>query len=169
MRKFLLVVACCISVLSVFAQSSSVELKAGTNVLLRSLHQVRAQNLQPNDVIPFKVGHDVVVNGETVIPFGSVVKAKVVTAKRSKWWGTKGRLSFKFDNIQLPTGENVPLEAIPFEVTGKNRTPLSVCLFLFGAWPCCFICGSGAVLPAGYEANVVVSNSTMVPIVNSGK
>lgn len=43
-------------------------------------------------------------------------------------------------------------------ITGKNRTTLSVLLFLFVTWPACFITGSKAELQAGYEVVATVAN-----------
>ena len=59
--------------------------------------------------------------------------------------------------IELPCGVSIPLSNGNVYITGKNRTPLSVILFFFVTWPACFITGSKAELPAGYEITAEVA------------
>lgn len=99
---------------------------------------------------------------QTAIPYGTIVNAKVVNAKKSSWWGTRGRLSASISEIVMPDGTVIPIQNGNFEIKGKNRTALSVILFCFVTIPACFITGSKAELQAGYEvvANVA-SNITL--------
>ena len=48
-------------------------------------------------------------------------------------------------------------------VTGKNRTPTAVIAFLF-VWPCCFICGSKAEIPSGYEIQAAIAANTLIKV-----
>jgi hypothetical protein len=61
----------------------------------------------------------------------------------------------------MPNGEVIPLTNGDVYVTGTNRTPLSVISFLF-VWPCCFICGSKAEIPSGYEIQANVASNTIL-------
>ena len=60
--------------------------------------------------------------------------------------------------------EMIPLTNGDVYVTGKNRTALSVVLFALVVWPACFICGSKAEIPAGYEVQANVASNTMVKV-----
>ena len=99
----------------------------------------------------YRVSRDINVDGVTAIPYGTVVGAKVLKAKKSSWWGTKGRLAASITEIVMPDGTVVPIQNGNFEIQGKNRTALSVILFCFVTIPACFITGSKAEMPAGYE------------------
>ena len=134
------------------------KLEAGTQIPLQNVNYVRASNLREGDAVNFRVGRDVMVDDYTVIPYGTNVKGIVYQAKKSSWFGTKGRLGIKINNIDLPGGVSIPLNNGDVYVTGKNRTTLSVLLFLFVVWPACFITGSKAELQAGHEIVATVAN-----------
>ena len=46
-------------------------------------------------------------------------------------------------------------------INGKNRTPLAVVTGIL-LWPCIFIPGSKAVMPAGYDVQATVASNTTV-------
>lgn len=103
---FLLFAASLISFTS-FAQEKTVTVKAGTMVSLESVTNVRASKVHEGQSIDFRVTKDVVVNKVTVIPAGTIAKGTVYEAKRSSWWGTKGRLGIKVRSIIVPSGEEL--------------------------------------------------------------
>ena len=131
-------------------------LKAGTEVPIQIITPIKAADVKKGQSIPFKVSKDVRVNGEIIIPYGTMLKGIVYKANKSSWWGTKGKLGIKIDNIVLSNGIQIPLNNGNIYVTGVNRTALSVLLFCFVTIPACAICGSKAEIPVGYEilANV---------------
>ncbi len=131
-------------------------LKAGTEIPIQIVSPVKAADVEVGQTVNFKVSRDISVDGTTVIPYGTPVKGTVYKADRSSWFGTKGKLGIRLDNIQLPSGERIPLSNGDVYVTGTNRTPLAVLLFLLVTIPAAFICGSKAQIPVGYEvlANV---------------
>ena len=133
-------------------------LEAGTNIPIQNVRYVRAADLSKGQTVEFQVSRDVKVKGVEVIPFGTTVKGTVYKARRSSWFGTKGKLGVQIDKISMPNGIDIPLYNGDVYVTGKNRSTLSVLLFLFVAWPCCFITGSKAELPANYEVTAKVAN-----------
>lgn len=111
----------------------------------------------------FRVAADVKVDGNVVLSQGDIAKGKVVVAKKSSLAGTKGKLEIDITDIVLSSGDRVFLNGGRARVFGKNRTPLAVVAGLF-AWPCLFIPGTKAVMPAGYEVQAYVSSNTEVPI-----
>lgn len=140
------------------ASTEIVKLKAGTEIPVQIVSPVKAADVKVGQTVSFKVSRDVSVDGVTVIPYGTPVKGVVYTAKKSSWWGTKGKLGIRIDGIELPNGGKVPLSNGNVFVTGTNRTALSVVLFLFVTIPACAICGSKAQIPVGYEVLANVAN-----------
>lgn len=134
------------------------KLEGGTQIPLQNINYIRAAQLSIGQTVNFRVSRDVKVDDVELIPYGTIVKGKVYEAKKSSWFGTKGRLGIRIDNIELPNGITIPLTNGDVYVTGKNRTALSVLLFLFVTWPACFISGSKAELPSGYELVAQVEN-----------
>lgn len=127
------------------------KLPAGTQIPLQNINYLRASNLSEGKPVYFRTARDINIDGIDVIPYGTTVKGVVYEAKKSSWFGTKGRLGIKINEIELPSGLTIPLTNGNIYVTGKNRTTLSVLLCLFVIWPAAFICGSKAELPVGYE------------------
>ena len=131
-------------------------LKAGTEIPIQIISPVKAADVSVGQVIHFRVNRDINVDGKTMLPYGTPVKGTVYKAEKSSWWGTKGKLGIRIENITLPNGGIIPLQNGNVYVTGTNRTALAVVLFLVVTIPACAICGSKAEIPVGYEiiANV---------------
>lgn len=137
------------------SNQKKVTLPKGTIIPLQNINAVRAARVKVGANVPFKVSRDIVIDGVTVIPFGTTANGVVYQAKRSTVFGTKGRLGIRIDQITSPDGMNIPLEGNVY-VTGTNRTTLSILMFLFVTWPAMFISGTRAELPAGYEIQAIV-------------
>lgn len=141
-------------------------LNAGTQIPIQNINYVRASDLKVGQSVNFRTARDIKVDGIDFLPYGTNIKGVVYEAKKSSGFGTKGRLGIRIDKIELPNGLTIPLINGDVYVTGKNRTPLSVILFLFVTWPACFICGSKAELPAGYEIVANVAENVTFKNVN---
>ncbi len=153
----------CLMSLATFAQKE-VTVKAGTLVPLQIINPTKAADVSVGQKVAFRVSRDINVDGVTAITYGTIVNGTVYEAKRSSWWGTKGRLGIKITELYGPNGEMVPLTNGDVYVTGKNRTTLSVLLFCFVTIPACFICGSKAEIPVGYEIQANVAANTLVKV-----
>ncbi len=145
-----------------FAQKKEVTIKGGSIVPLEAINNVRASKVHEGQTIDFRVSRDIVVDGIVAIPIGTIAKGTVYEAKRSSWFGTKGRLGIKVRYLTLPSGENISFASTDVYITGKNRTPLSVVVFLFTWLP--FPCGSKAEMKAGYEFDATVASNTTITI-----
>lgn len=163
MKKFFMCLALCVMSLAAFAQKE-VTVKAGTFVPLQVINPTKAADVKKGQKVAFRVGRDIMVDGVTAIPYGTLVNGTVYKATRSSWWGTKGHLGIRIDELVTPNNEVVPLANGDVYVTGTNRTVLSVVLFALFVWPACFICGSKAELPAGYEIQANVAANTQVKV-----
>lgn len=146
---------------SVFGQNK-VTIKGGTMVPVEAVRNVRAVEVHVGQNVDFQVVRDVVQDGVVVIPTGTIVKGNVFEAKRSTAFGTKGRLGIKLTHLNLPSGDVVNFSSSEVYIQGKNRTPLSVVIFLFTCLP--FPCGSKAELKTGVEYEARVANNTLVTL-----
>ncbi len=134
MKKILLSIAMSFMVSgAIFAQEVTV--KAGTIIPLQIVNPVKAANVDEGQKVAFRVSRDVNVKGVTAIPYGTLVQGTVYEAKRSSWWGTKGRLGIEIKEIVLPNGTVIPLMNGDVYVTGKNQTPISIVVFIFTLLP----------------------------------
>lgn len=148
----------CMVSFEMFAQQK-VTLNSGSVIPLQAVNAVKAKTVEEGQKVLFQVSRDIVVDETTVIPYGTRVNGVVTQSKRSSWWGTRGRLGIKVSELIAPDGTSVPLTNGNIVITGKNRTALSVVLFCLGVFPCAFICGSKAQMPAGYELIANVASS----------
>lgn len=147
--------------MGVSAQSETVVLKSGTQIGLRSLNTVYAREVTEGDNVRFEVVSDVKQGEKVLVPSGCIADGVVTLAKKSSIAGTKGRLYIDLKSLTLGDGTKVPLDG-QVRVVGKNRTPLAVVTALF-VWPCIFIPGTKAVMPAGYDVTAtVVANTDIV-------
>ena len=163
MKKVFMILALCLMSVATFAQKE-VTVKAGTLVPLQIVNPTKAADVNVGQKVAFRVSRDINVDGVTAIPYGTIVNGSVYEAKKSSWWGTKGRLGIKVSELITPNGEMIPLTNGDVYVTGKNRTTLSVLLFCFVTVPACFICGSKAEIPACYEFQANVAANTLVKV-----
>lgn len=146
---------CCLTA----SAQKKVTLKGGTLIPLQAVSQVKAADVDEGSLVDFRVTSDIKVDDIVVVPQGTVAKGKVTLAKKSTLAGTKGRLNIDITDITLTSGERIFLSNTQVRVSGKNRTPLSVALGVF-VWPCIFIPGTKAVMPAGYEVQGFVTANT---------
>ena len=161
-KLFLSLALCCMSVVT-FAQKE-VTIKAGTLIPFQSVNTVKAADVDEGQKLNFRVARDINVDGITAIPYGTMVNATVTKAKKSSWWVTRGRLAASITELVMPDGSVIPIQNGNFEIKGKNRTALSVVLFLFVTMPACAICGSKAEMPAGYEVVGNVAATTKIKV-----
>lgn len=162
MKKLLLMMT--VALMSNYAMAQQqVTIKAGTIVPMQSVNTIKAADVNEGDLIDFQVMQDINVDGITAIPRGTLVKGKVSEAKKSSIAGTKGRLTIIIDRLNLSSGEPVFFTNTYVRIFGKNKTPLAVitgCLI----WPCFFIPGTRAEMPAGYEVHATVASNVTITV-----
>ena len=72
---------------STTSMAENVVLKAGTPIPMQLVNTVTGKNSAIGQVIDFRVTNDIVVDGKTVIPAGSIAKAQVTRAKKNGIFG----------------------------------------------------------------------------------
>ena len=147
---------------SIFAQKK-VTIKGGTIVPLQSINLVKAADVEEGHSVDFRVINDIKVGDDIVISKGTLVKGQITEARKSTIAGTKGRLKISINSMFLPNGEPLYFSNTNISISGKNRTPLAVVTALF-VWPCIFIPGSKAVMPAGYEVYATVASNSEITL-----
>lgn len=147
--------------MSMMAQKQ-VTIKGGTIVPIEAASTVKAADVHVGSTVDFRVTRAVMADGAVAIPQGTIVKGTVYEAKKSSAFGTKGRLGIKVRYLNLPSGDTVNFTSTDLYFQGKNRTAISVVVFIFTCLP--IPCGSKAVMPAGYEADAIVASNTSVTI-----
>ncbi len=160
-KVILLISACLLSIGHTFAQSKQVTIKAGTIVPMQSVNTVLARDVEEGQTVDFRVSQDIYVNDCCAIPRGTLVKGKVTEARKSSLAGTKGRLGINISGLTLANGDQIFFSNTDVRLSGKNRTPLAVITGLL-LWPCIFIPGTKAVMPAGYEVQGTVASTVNV-------
>ncbi|MGL4851883.1 MAG: hypothetical protein ACRC3Z_04475 [Phocaeicola sp.] len=138
--------------------AKEVTIKAGTLIPLQVINATKATDLDKGQKVGFRVSREITLNGKSAIPYGTIVQGTVYEAKRSAWWGTKGRLGIKIEEIIMPDGTVIPLNNGDVYVTGKNQTAWSILVFAFTFLP--IPCGTKAHLPNGYEIQANVASTT---------
>lgn len=97
MKKILfLTMAALVCIVSQAQEKKEVTVKAGTIVPLEAINNVRAYEVHEGQNIDFKVSRDIVIDKTTAIPAGTIAKGVVYEAKKSAWFGTKGRWESNF-------------------------------------------------------------------------
>lgn len=162
MKKSFFVLAMTVISLMTFAQKK-VTIKAGTIVPLISTNQVKAADVTEGQTVDFRVSQNVVIDDICVIPQGTLVKGKVVEARKSTVGGTKGKLIININSLNFDNGEPLYFTNTEVRVYGHNRTPVAVVVGLFTGIGF-LIPGSKAVMPAGYEVQATVASNTTITI-----
>ena len=118
-KVFLCLTLCCMSIVT-FAQKE-VTIKAGTMIPFQAVNTVKAADVDEGQKLNFRVSRDINVDGVTAIPYGAMVNATVTKAKKSSWWGTRGRLAASITEIVMPDGTVIPIQNGNFEIKGKKQ------------------------------------------------
>jgi len=102
------------------AQTSSVDVPAGTVMTIEFEDTVSTESSSPGDRFVARVSEPVHAGGAVVIDSGSIVYGRVVDVKRGKKIGGKAKLDLEFTSLQLPNGDQKALDAT-FYSEGKSQ------------------------------------------------
>lgn len=145
-----------------FAQKQ-VTLKGGTPVVLATISNISSKDVQAGNIVDLQVVSNVSINGEVVIPAGTIAKGQVSHSVKSSALGKGGELTILLNSINAVDGSLVPLSGATLSSTGKNRVALSIICgicTLFGF----LIHGSQAELPVGSQVQATVMSNTNITI-----
>lgn len=145
-----------------FAQKQVI-LKGGTPVVFATLNDLSSKDVQTGNLVDLQVVSNVVVDGEVVIPAGTIAKGQVSKAIKSSALGKGGELTIIINSINAVDGSLIPLSGATLSAAGKDRVALSIICgicTLFGF----LIHGSQAEIPIGSQVQASVMNNTSITI-----
>ncbi len=93
----------------------------GTEVEVQLKNSLSGQEAKVGDIVDLTVVKDVAVNGLKVIPQGASATARITAAKKAGYWGKKGNLEWKMDDIQTVSGIRIP-SRFTKTVSGETRS-----------------------------------------------
>ncbi len=91
--------------------SEKLLIKDATPIKLKLKRGVYSQYAQVGDEVDYLVDDELVVNGKIVVPEGTIVKGKVVSAEHKRMMGRGGKIDISADSIKLFNSQSIPLRA----------------------------------------------------------
>jgi PEGA domain len=85
--------------------------KDATPIKLKLKRGVYSQYAQVGDVVEYLVDEELVVNGKIIVPEGTIVKGKVVSAEHKRTMGRGGKIDISADSVKLFNSQSIPLRA----------------------------------------------------------
>ena len=144
----------------------------GTPIRLRTSNNVSSVDTKVGKRLSFEVVDDVVLQGKTVIPKGTVVAGSVIQVKRKRRMARGDRLSVGIDFVRVADGETVPVRGVK-DATGGGRVRVmtgamaaSGVLFFPAAPFFLWLHGKDATIPAGTELTAYVDGQTALKKAN---
>ncbi|QUL37738.1 hypothetical protein [Erythrobacter sp. JK5] len=131
-----------------------------TPVRLMVLNEVSTKDHEPGHKFKLRVDAPVLVDGEEVIPVGTIAWGELLTAEKSGNVGRSGKLSARLLHIDLD-GREIPIdgEASADGKSGKGETIMGVIgLGVLGL----FAKGNNAKLKAGEKMTAFVADDVML-------
>lgn len=116
-----------------------VKISKGTSFDVYLQDDINTANAEPGETVTTMVKEDFVINNSIVIPQGSSIQGKVVTARHAGRAGRNGKVSVVFNRLILPEGETYQINAekIDFEVNNDGSVASSAAVaagtIIFGA------------------------------------
>lgn len=158
--------ALCILSLS-FAYPSSakeVNVRAGTNVNLENVSELRASTVNPGQMVDFRVTQDVMVDGQVVINAGSIAKGQVMRADSPRGLGKPGLIEVRIKHVDAVDGTRINLSGGSIYNEGEDRETQAL---LLGILLCLLFLtqkGKDGIIPAGYDVSASVASNTVVKV-----
>ena len=85
----------------------AVVLKAGTVVSLETINAIKSDKATVGRTIDLRVTRDIEVDGQTVIPAGSIAKGQITRSQKAKGLGKAGFLEIQIKSVTAVDGQEV--------------------------------------------------------------
>lgn len=135
-------------------------LPAGTVVVFETTAPLSSKDAQVGQSVTLRVKYDVMIKGKTLIKGGATGSAQVTSAEAGKGMGKQGSLALRPSVVQAVDGQMVPLSGTGAAAAGEGKTGTSVALAVVVSPLFLLKKGKDAAIPAGYELQGTVANST---------
>jgi hypothetical protein len=103
--------------------AGAILLADGTPVKLQMVRTISSAHAKVGDGLDFVVVKDVMIDGLTAIPSGSMASGSVIAVKRKRMLGMGGKIVIMLDSVVLASGEHFDLRARK-EIKGGSCTKL---------------------------------------------
>lgn len=140
-----------------------VVLKSGTAVNLELMSTINANKVKTGEIVDFRVLNDVKVDGNVVIPAGSIAKGQIVSAEKNGLLGGAGELSLTVRSVVATDGTTVPLTASSLNDEGQDKLVISMVLTLLCVLGF-LIKGGKAEIVQGAQLTATVLSNTEISI-----
>jgi type IV secretion system protein VirB10 len=91
----------------------SVEIPAGTHVLLRMVNSISTKTAQEGDYVYLRTTSPISVNDRIVVPPNSYVQGRVTYSKRAGKIKGRAEIAIRLESLTLPRGKMLHLSASP--------------------------------------------------------
>lgn len=135
----------------------------GTEIAAVTTEAISSKTAHEDDAITFKVDEDVVINGETVIAKGAILKGVVTNAKKSGYFGKGGQLNIRVESTTTVDGQKIKVRASKGKEGGDKTGTTVALVILFG--PLGFLKkGKNAEIKEGTKVKVYTDEEKTVKI-----
>ena len=87
-------------------------LERGTVVELKAIDSITTENAQEGDIFNAIITKDIEINGNIVLPQGTIVRGSAVKINDAKRLSKSAQLYLNFDHIVTPSGKQIPIRAV---------------------------------------------------------
>ena len=142
----------------------TVVLKAGTVIPLETINVIKSDNATVGRTIDLRVTRDVDVDGQTVIPAGSIAKGQVTRSEKAKGLGKAGFLEIQIKSVTAVDGQEVYLAGGNVSEEGEDKAVLAIVLGLFVCILLLLIKGKNAEIPPGFSFDSNVASTINIQV-----
>src|SRR5207244_9022098 len=86
--------------------------KDGTPIKMKLKRGVYSQYAKIGDEVDYLVDEEVLIHNKIIVPEGTIVKGKVITAEHKRRMGRGGKIDISADSVKLFNGQNIRLRAL---------------------------------------------------------
>lgn len=157
-----------LAVLNLSFASSPVEqvvvLKAGTVIPLETINVIKSDNATVGRTIDLRVTRDVDVDGQTVIPAGSIAKGQITRSQKAKGLGKAGFLEIQIKSVTAVDGQEVYLAGGNVSEEGDDKATIAIVLGIFVCILFLFMKGKNAEIPPGFSFDSNVASTVNIQV-----
>ena len=137
-------------------QDDLIVLAEGTPLKVVTAQEVTSKTASLNDNVNFKVDEDLVVNGQVLVPKGTLAIGSVINAEKGGYMGKSGKLGIQVESTQTVDGQPLKLRAAKGK-EGNDKTNSTAALSLLISPVFLFKKGGEAKIAEGTQVTVYVA------------
>jgi hypothetical protein len=119
---------------------------AFTSIYIENTQEIRSKSLVVNQIIPFMVAEDLIVDGQVIVTRGTPVNGRVTRVTPPKFLGRPGDFEVQVKEVESIDGTMIPLVGNVY-LEGKDKSTEVIILGAIVFWPILLIKGNEAIVP----------------------